>query len=64
MYFLGAFFNEVHAFKPATSKPANSEVYLVAKGFKVCRPQTSMVNKLPVESLVVQVLLSEGTCCE
>jgi len=35
MYFLGAFFQEVHAFKPATSKPANSEVYLVAKGFKV-----------------------------
>lgn len=35
MYFLGAYFTELHAFKPATSKPANSEVYLVAKGFKV-----------------------------
>ena len=35
LYLLGSLFQEVHLFKPATSKASNSEMYVVAKGFKV-----------------------------
>ena len=33
IYLLNAVFNEVHVFKPATSKPGNSELYLVCLGY-------------------------------
>ena len=32
---LGSLFQELHVFKPATSKPGNSETYIIGKGFKV-----------------------------
>ncbi len=35
LYLMGALFGEVHVYKPATSKPGNSETYIVGKGFKV-----------------------------
>ena len=35
LYLMGCLFQEVHVFKPATSKPGNSETYIIAKGFKV-----------------------------
>ena len=35
LYLMGAHFQEVHVYKPATSKPGNSETYIIGKGFKV-----------------------------
>ena len=34
IYLLLSFYNEVHITKPSTSRPANSEKYIVCKGFK------------------------------
>ena len=34
LYLLGALFQQVHVYKPATSKPGNSETYIIGKGFK------------------------------
>jgi hypothetical protein len=34
LYFLCCFYNEVYINKPLTSRPANSEKYIVCKGFK------------------------------
>jgi cap2 methyltransferase len=34
LYLMGCLFNEVAVYKPATSKPANSETYVVGRGFK------------------------------
>jgi|UniRef100_A0A6C0J645 23S rRNA U2552 (ribose-2'-O)-methylase RlmE/FtsJ len=34
LFFLGCFYDEVYLNKPLTSRPANSEKYIVAKGFK------------------------------
>jgi 23S rRNA U2552 (ribose-2'-O)-methylase RlmE/FtsJ len=34
LFFLGCFYEEVYLNKPLTSRPANSEKYIVAKGFK------------------------------
>lgn len=34
MYLLVLCYNEIHIFKPLTSRPANSEVYIIARGFK------------------------------
>jgi cap2 methyltransferase len=31
---MGCLFEEVAVYKPATSKPANSETYIVGRGFK------------------------------
>ena len=33
LHLMGALFDELHVFKPATSKPGNSETYIIAKGF-------------------------------
>ena len=38
LHLLGSLFKEVHVFKPATSKASNSELYVIAKGFKVSVP--------------------------
>lgn len=35
LYLMGCLFTEVHVYKPATSKPGNSETYIIGKGFKV-----------------------------
>jgi hypothetical protein len=54
LHLMGALFQEVHVYKPATSKPGNSETYIIGKQFKVtvivcicltCKPP-SMVAKL------------------
>ncbi len=34
LFFIGCFYDEVYLNKPLTSRPANSEKYIVAKGFK------------------------------
>jgi 23S rRNA U2552 (ribose-2'-O)-methylase RlmE/FtsJ len=34
VYLLVLCYNEIHIFKPLTSRPANSEVYIIARGFK------------------------------
>ncbi|GLI69497.1 hypothetical protein VaNZ11_014131 [Volvox africanus] len=34
LYLMGCLFDQVLVYKPATSKPANSEVYVVGKGFR------------------------------
>ncbi|GIL48149.1 hypothetical protein Vafri_4842 [Volvox africanus] len=34
LYLMGCLFDKVLVYKPATSKPANSEVYVVGKGFR------------------------------
>lgn len=34
LYLLGALFEQVHVYKPASSKPGNSETYIIGKGFK------------------------------
>jgi 23S rRNA U2552 (ribose-2'-O)-methylase RlmE/FtsJ len=34
IYILKSLYNEVYIFKPKTSRPANSEKYIIAKGFK------------------------------
>ena len=34
LYLLGCLFAEVHVYKPATSKPGNSETYIIGKRFK------------------------------
>jgi 23S rRNA U2552 (ribose-2'-O)-methylase RlmE/FtsJ len=35
LHLMGALFQEVHVYKPATSKPGNSETYIIGKQFKV-----------------------------
>ena len=35
LHLMGSLFRQVHVYKPATSKPGNSETYIVGKGFKV-----------------------------
>jgi 23S rRNA U2552 (ribose-2'-O)-methylase RlmE/FtsJ len=34
VYLLYCFYDEVHIYKPSTSRPANSEKYIIAKGFR------------------------------
>ena len=34
LFFLGCFYEEIYLNKPLTSRPANSEKYIVAKNFK------------------------------
>lgn len=34
LFFLSCFYDEVNIFKPLTSRPANSEKYIIAKGFR------------------------------
>ena len=34
LYFLGCFYDEIYLNKPLTSRPANSEKYIIAKGFR------------------------------
>ena len=34
LYFIGCFYDELNIFKPYTSRPGNSEKYIIAKGFK------------------------------
>ena len=34
LYFIGCFYDELYIFKPYTSRPGNSEKYIIAKGFK------------------------------
>ena len=34
IYLLSGLYSSVHIFKPKTSRPANSEKYIIAKGFK------------------------------
>lgn len=35
LYLMGALFGQVHVYKPATSKPGNSETYIIGKHFLV-----------------------------
>lgn len=39
IYLVHCFYDEVYLYKPKTSRPANSEKYLVAKGFKGIKPK-------------------------
>ena len=34
LYLMGCLFEQVHVYKPATSKPGNSETYIIGKHFK------------------------------
>ena len=34
MFFIACFYDEVNIYKPLTSRPANSEKYIIAKGFR------------------------------
>ncbi|KAL0044230.1 hypothetical protein WJX82_005654 [Trebouxia sp. C0006] len=38
LHLMGALFQEVHVYKPATSKPGNSETYIIGKQFKGIDP--------------------------
>jgi 23S rRNA U2552 (ribose-2'-O)-methylase RlmE/FtsJ len=38
VYLLVLYYNDVHIFKPLTSRPANSEIYVISKGFKGIEP--------------------------
>ena len=42
LYLLGALFQQVHVHKPATSKPGNSETYIIGKGFKASVMSSSL----------------------
>ena len=44
MYILSALYNEVHIYKPQTSRRANSEKYIICMDFK-CTDTTSLSNK-------------------
>ncbi|XP_019613987.1 PREDICTED: cap-specific mRNA (nucleoside-2'-O-)-methyltransferase 2-like [Branchiostoma belcheri] len=46
MYLLNCVFDEVHAFKPATSKSGNSEVYVVCLGYSGQEALTGHMDKL------------------
>jgi cap2 methyltransferase len=48
LYLMGCLFNEVAVYKPATSKPANSETYIVGRGFKGVDPCVMEVLKSKV----------------
>lgn len=39
LYLMGCLFQKLYVYKPSTSKPANSEVYAVGKGFKGIEPR-------------------------
>ena len=46
LYLMGSLFRQVHVFKPATSKPGNSETYIIGKGFKVRNTACSFISML------------------
>ncbi len=48
LFLMGCLFEEVAVYKPCTSKPANSEVYVVGKSYKGCPPAALEVLKAHV----------------
>ncbi|XP_055603684.1 cap-specific mRNA (nucleoside-2'-O-)-methyltransferase 2 [Uranotaenia lowii] len=46
LYLLYVCFEELHVFKPCTSKPGNSEVYVIAKGFRKPKDLNGYLDKI------------------
>lgn len=57
LYLMGALFQQVHVYKPATSKPGNSETYIIGKGFKA-----SLSSPSPLMMFTLEICFPAEAC--
>ena len=57
LYLMGCLFEQVHVYKPATSKPGNSETYIIGKGFKASPSFPMQLHIVVLHSAIVHFLL-------